>query len=290
MNDAASTVAQGTVACDICPHECAIAPGAWGACGARTNVDGQLTSASYGLFTGVSLDPIEKKPLSYFHPGSTVLSVGSFGCNLTCPFCQNSDISMARGPQGQQIARTRVSPQQLVKRARRDRVFGNVGVAYTYNEPFVGFEFLRDAMPLVHQAGMLNVVVTNGYINQRPLLQLLPHIDALNIDLKGFRQEVYDRLGAPQGLDTVKRTIELAARTAHVEVTTLVVPGLNDSDDDMLAQARWLAGIDPDMPLHITRFFPRYKMSDASPTPVQTLQRLARVARQYLSHVELGNV
>ncbi|MGI6221304.1 MAG: AmmeMemoRadiSam system radical SAM enzyme [Coriobacteriales bacterium] len=275
--------------CDICPHGCSLAPGAFGLCGARRNDGGCVVSVSHGAVTSIALDPIEKKPLARYRPGSYVLSVGSFGCNLSCPFCQNHEIATARGERGLRIS-DRIEPAELADLADELRERGNIGIAYTYNEPFVGWEFLRDTMPLVRERGLANVVVTNGYINEQPLLELLPFIDALNIDLKGFSQRFYDMVGAPRGLETVKRTIELASRSAHVEVTTLVIPGENDSPEEMEAEAAWLASIDPEICLHITRFFPRHRMLDKPPTPIATLEKLAKVARGHLPHVVLGNV
>ena len=277
------------VACDICPHECSIARDAYGFCGARRNDGGVLTNASYGAITSIALDPIEKKPLARYRPGSMILSVGSFGCNLACPFCQNHEIAAARGEHGLGLA-DHIEPVELANLAEELRVRGNIGVAYTYNEPFINWEFLRDTMPLVRGRGMVNVVVTNGYINEEPLRKLLPYIDALNIDLKGFSQGFYDKLGAPHGFETVKRTIELASESAHVEVTTLVIPDENDSVREMNAEATWLASIDPEICLHITRFFPRHRMTDRPPTPRSTLERLAATASLHLENVVLGNV
>lgn len=274
--------------CSICPHSCSLAPGELGRCGARRHVDGRVMSISHGEVTSMALDPIEKKPLARFHPGSMILSVGSFGCNLSCPFCQNHEIATARGKRGLDIAR-HIEPTELVELAESLRTRGNIGIAYTYNEPFIGWEFLRDTMELVHDRGMLNVVVTNGYINEQPLLELLEYADALNIDLKGNSQDFYDLVGAPRGLQVVKRAIELASSHAHVEVTTLVVPGENDSEDEMDGEAAWLAGIDPDTCLHITRFFPRHLMPGKPMTPIATLERLAEVASRHLDHVVIGN-
>ena len=277
------------VSCDICPHECAIPRGGLGFCGARLNDGGVLTPISYGEITSIALDPIEKKPLAHYRPGSKILSVGSFGCNLACPFCQNHEIADARGEFGLRMS-DHMTPVELADLAEKMRDHGNIGVAYTYNEPFVNWEFLRDTMPLVRGRGMVNVVVTNGYINEEPLRKLLPYIDALNIDLKGFSQGFYDTMGAPSGLETVKRTIELARESAHVEVTTLVIPGENDTVREMNAEATWLASIDPGICLHITRFFPRHRMLDRPPTPISTLERLAATASIHLENVVLGNV
>jgi pyruvate formate lyase activating enzyme len=241
----------------------------------------------------LALDPIEKKPLAQFHPGGQILSYGSFGCNLRCPFCQNSDIAQVRPrkdklPEAVNI--TALSPEQLVSRALTLRPRGNIGIAYTYNEPLVGFEFVLDSARLAHKANLKNVIVTNGFVNEQPLQTLLPHLDAANIDLKGFTQDFYDQVGAPKGLDTVKRSIELAAEAIHIEVTTLIVPGLNDNEAEISALASWLASVDPAIPLHLTRFHPAYRMLDTPATPRETVSALAAIARQHLNYVHLGNM
>ncbi len=275
--------------CRLCPRNCSIPEGGLGFCGARTCVDGNVISHNYGYMTGIALDPIEKKPLSHFHPGSLVLSVGSYGCNLSCPFCQNSSISMIRGAAGRDISRF-VGVDDLVALAKKYESRGNIGVAYTYNEPGVGYEYLMDAMPAIHESGMLNVMVTNGYMNAEPLRKMVPYVDAANIDIKAFTQDFYDKVGAPKGLDTLKEAVEIYADSCHVEITTLVIPGWNDSEDEMDGEARWIASVDSEIPLHITRFFPRYKLLDILPTPIKTMKKLEKVARRYLENVELGNV
>jgi pyruvate formate lyase activating enzyme len=247
-----------------------------------------------------------------------VLSYGSFGCNLRCPFCQNSDIAQVR-PEGGRlpalvapvgdgvpdvpsprhaaasdsaaalasapVPTTPLTPEQLVARALALRPRGNVGIAYTYNEPLVGYEFVLDTARLAHEAGLANVLVTNGYVNEAPLKALLGHLDAANIDLKGFTQGFYDRVGAPRGLETVMRSIELAASHIHVEVTTLIVPGLNDDPAEIDALAQWLASVDPRIPLHLTRFHPAYRMPRTPPTPHETIRTLAAVAQHHLRRV-----
>jgi len=272
------------VQCELCFHHCELDEGQTGVCRARANRGGTVVPLNYGKVTSLALDPIEKKPLRRFHPGSVILSVGSFGCNLRCPFCQNHEISMA-GDGGIQTAD--VSPEQLADKAAELRPRGNIGVAYTYNEPLVGYEFVRDCAALVHERGMVNVLVTNGTIEETPLRALLPLIDAANIDLKGFTPAWYRRLGGD--LETVKRSIALASECCHVEVTTLLVSGENDSVGEIRSLARWLAGIDRNIPLHLSRFFPRYKMTDRPPTPVETVYALAETAREQLTYVYTGN-
>lgn len=271
--------------CSICPHACSVEDGRLGLCRARGCVDGRIKDLNYGRITSAALDPIEKKPLARFFPGSYILSIGSYGCNFRCGFCQNNGISMC-GPNDS--SSSYCSPERLAELALSYVPQGNIGVAYTYNEPLVGYEYVRDASRLVHDAGLKNVVVTNGYINEEPLLALLPAIDAMNIDLKTFSEDSYRSIGG--GLDPVKRSIELSSRECHVEVTTLIVPGLNDSDDEMGALSSWLASVNPDIPLHITRFFPQYKMRDAEPTDVAHLLHLAEIAKRHLKHVYAGNI
>jgi pyruvate formate lyase activating enzyme len=241
-----------------------------------------LTSLNYGQCTSAALDPVEKKPLRRFHPGHQILSLGSWGCNLACSFCQNWQISQ------EQAIFQEITPQEAVSLALREKKNDNIGLAYTYNEPTVWYEFISHTAPLIHAAGLLNVMVTNGYIEEKPLQALLPYIDAWNIDLKAFQDKFYYTL-CKGTLAPVLRTIRLAAASSHVEVTTLIIPGENDRIDDMDREAAWLASISPDIPLHITRYFPRYHM-DTPPTPLDTLYALANKARQHLSTVYIGNV
>ena len=270
--------------CELCFHHCALDDGQPGLCRARACQDGKIVSLNYGKLTSLALDPIEKKPLRRFHPGSLILSVGSFGCNLRCPFCQNHEISMA-GDSG--IPTVEVSPEQLAAKAAEFVPHGNIGVAYTYNEPLIGYEYVQDCASLVHEQGMVNVLVTNGSVEEEPWRALLPLIDAVNIDLKGFTPSWYRKLGGD--LETVKRSIALAAERCHVEVTTLLIPGENDSEEEIRELARWLASISPEIPLHLSRFFPRYQMTDRPPTPVEQVYRLTETAQRYLSYVYTGN-
>lgn len=281
-------------------HHCTLDDGQWGVCGARKNENGAVKCKNYGMVTALALDPIEKKPLKMFHPGSMILSAGSFGCNLKCPFCQNHEISMVAPDMSEDRY---LSPGTLALVAEDHRKKGNIGVAYTYNEPLVGWEYVLDTAKLVKEKGMKNVLVTNGTASPEILEKLLPYIDAMNIDLKGFRKEYYRKLGGD--LETVKAFIVRAAQRCHVELTTLIVPGENDSAAEMKAEAEWIAGIpvcsDIDaknsgaeknrkqIPLHITRFFPRYHMTDRSAADVQDIYRLADIAGRYLDNVFVGN-
>ena len=270
--------------CELCLHHCELDEGQTGLCRARGCQDEKIVPLNYGKLTSLALDPIEKKPLRRFRPGSLILSVGSFGCNLRCPFCQNHEISMAGDGELQTVE---LSPERLAEKAAELVPQGNIGVAYTYNEPLVGYEYVRDCAALVHEWGLVNVLVTNGTIEEAPWRELLPFIDAANIDLKGFTAAWYRKLGGD--LDAVKRSIVRAAERCHVEVTTLLIPGENDSVEEIRELARWLAGVDPNIPLHLSRFFPRYRMTDRPPTPVERVYHLADEARAYLTYVYTGN-
>lgn len=269
--------------CTLCFHHCQLDEGQTGFCRARAGRGDKIVPLNYGRLTSLALDPIEKKPLRRFHPGSQILSVGSFGCNLRCPFCQNASIAQV----GSEAPTRNVTPEELANLARELVSRGNIGVAYTYNEPLVGYEYVLDCAERIHQAGLLNVLVSNGTIEEKPWRELLPLIDAANIDLKGFNDSWYRSLSGD--LATVKRNIAIAAEHCHVEVTTLIIPGGNDSPAEMQAEAKWLAAINPNIPLHISRFFPRHHMTNRPPTPVDTIYHLADIAREHLQYVYTGN-
>lgn len=274
--------------CHLCPHHCSLEEGQLGFCRARANTSGAIRSVNYGQLTAIALDPIEKKPLARFFPGSKILSVGSYGCNLRCSFCQNSELSMKSAEEMRESGQTQeVPPEVLVKKALELIPYGNIGIAYTYNEPLIGYEYVLDCARLAKEQGLKNVVVTNGMISEQPLKELLPCIDAMNIDLKGFTERFYKSIHGD--LETVKQTIRLADKSCHVEVTTLIIPNENDSDEEMDALSSWLASVNPEMPLHVTRFFPRYQMTDRGPTPVKSVYHLADVARRHLKYVYEGN-
>ena len=281
------------VRCQLCPQLCLIHPGKVGLCLVRKNQDGELISLNYGRISSKALDPIEKKPLYNFHPGSYILSIGSVGCNLGCPFCQNWQIAhpkdfLIENPQNI-IEQTTgfVSVADLLKEAIEAKSAGNIGVAYTYNEPFMSYEYILDAGKAVREAGLLNVLVTNGYVNPKPLRRLLPFIDAMNIDLKGFTDGVYQQLEGH--LTPVKKTITAAAESCHVEVTNLLVPGLNDAPEQIEDMVKWLAEINSDIPLHFSRYFPARRY-EAAPTPLETLRKAEKIAKNKLKFVYLGNI
>ena len=271
----------------VCFRKCRLAEGERGLCLARRNVDGRVVCDNYGAVTSLALDPIEKKPLARFHPGNFILSLGSFGCNLFCPFCQNHEIAHPEG----RVEYRRMAPEEICSLAGELKEKGNIGVAFTYNEPLVGWEFVRDTAKLIHEAGMKNVLVTNGTAGLSVLEALKPYIDAMNIDLKSFTEEYY-RDYLKGDLSMVKRFIEGAAAFSHVELTTLIIPGKNDSMEEIRALSRWIAGLKEgegkNIPLHISRYFPRYH-EELPPTPVETIYRLRDIAGEVLSYVYTGN-
>lgn len=274
-------MSEATAICGTCPRHCRLAEGATGFCRARQAKGGQVVCANYGRITSLALDPIEKKPLTFFHPGSRILSMGSYGCNLRCPFCQNDAISQQGGDD---VPWRTATPVELADLAARLKTQGNIGLAYTYNEPLVGWEFVRDCAREVHARGLFNVLVSNGYACAEVVAELAPLIDAANIDVKGPSQAYYDWVGGD--FEAVCRTVATLHKAGcHVEVTTLVVPGHNDREADMDAIAAFVASVSPDIPLHVTRFFPRWQMMDTPPTSLAVLHQLADVARRRLHRV-----
>lgn len=278
--------------CNICFRKCRLDEGQIGFCGGRVCSDDRVRDLNYGRVTALALDPIEKKPLARFYPGSMILSVGSFGCNLRCPFCQNHEISWSEEAlqlAGQDDRLSYLTPEQLAETAAYYRNQGNIGVAFTYNEPLIGYEFVRDTARLVHEEGMKNVLVTNGTANLWVLEELAPYIDAMNIDLKGFSDGYYHMVGGSFAM--TKAFIRQAAQNCHVELTCLIVPGENDSEEEMRRMCTWIAGLKDGrtIPLHITRFFPQFHMTDRRATDVSLIYHLADVAREMLDYVYTGN-
>ncbi len=275
-------VEQSTVTCLLCPHHCVIPDGKTGACQVRLNCDGQLFTLNYAECTASALDPIEKKPLYHFYPGTNILSLGTWGCNFQCQFCQNWQISQ------QQPHTHRLAPSEAVKLAFSLRDQGNIGIAYTYSEPSIWYEYICDTAPLVSQAGMVNVMVTNGYINSQPLAELLPYIDAMNIDVKAFNDTFYRKV-CHGSLQTVIANVEQAAKACHVEITTLIIPGYNDSPEEIEQLTSWLGGVNTEIPIHFTRYYPSFKFR-VEHTDVNILNRCAEIARRHLKYVYIGNV
>ena len=267
------------IRCRLCPNECLVVPGKSGRCLGRKNVEGTFYAVNYGECVSAAMDPIEKKPLYHFLPGSDILSVATFGCNLQCPFCQNWEISQRTAP-------TRfISPDELMELARRQSA---VGVAFTYTEPLIWFEYLLDACPLLRKAGLKTVLVTNGMVCPEPLAELLPHIDAMNVDLKSVRPEFY-RDYVKGNLPAVMNTIREAASACHLEVTNLLVPGRNDSEEEIHDLVEFVAEQGRGVPLHFSQYFPRYRATEPS-TQVERLLRAAELGRRSLDYVYLGNV
>lgn len=276
--------------CDVCHNRCEIEEGRLGVCLARTCKDGKVIPENYGRITSIALDPIEKKPLNLFHPGSYIVSVGSYGCNLRCPFCQNHEISYGMGPSG--IPYKEISPTELAQIAKEYESQGNIGVAFTYNEPLIGYEYVIDTANEVHKLGLKTVLVSNGTASQKICEQVSDVIDAMNIDLKGFTDEYYEKV-LRGNRQMVMDFIAHAATKCHMEVTTLIVPGYNDSDDEMDKLSTWIACLNDgkgqeEIALHISRYFPRFHM-DKPATDVDTIYHLAEIAGKSLKHVFTGN-
>ncbi|MFP4483984.1 MAG: AmmeMemoRadiSam system radical SAM enzyme, partial [Spirochaetaceae bacterium] len=268
------------VQCSLCPHNCVIRPDSWGMCGVRRNDNGTLVLPFYGQASALAMDPIEKKPLYHFHPGSHILSIGFLGCSLRCPFCQNYRISQSTRAHSEYV-----SPEELTRSAGEHE---SVGVAYTYNEPTIHAEYVLEAAGLVQAAGLKNVLVTAGYLNEDSAKDIFAAMDAANIDLKGFQEEFY-RKELKAGLKEVLRAIEIAYERCHVEITTLVIPGKNDSDEEIRSIAKHLAGIDPEIPFHLSAYYPSYRYVQEGTTPEHLYSRM-EIAKQYLHHVYPGNV
>lgn len=267
------------VRCLLCPHACRIAPGQAGRCRIRRNREGILEASGYAHLVSMAMDPIEKKPLYHFHPGSHILSTGPNGCNLSCQFCQNWEISQS------DIPTARVEPEQLVQAALSHQ---SLGIAYTYTEPLVWFEYLMDACALAKERGLANVLVTNGYVNPEPLEELLPLVDAMNVDLKSLDPDFYRTVCGGE-LAPVLGTIEKARGRCLVELTNLVIPGLNDSPDQQRKLIDWVAGLDQGIPLHLSRYFPQHKMRRPATSEI-TLIEFANRAREKLHYVYVGNI
>jgi pyruvate formate lyase activating enzyme len=281
-------LADGRVRCGLCAHRCLIAEGGRGVCRVRENRDGTLYTQVYGRIVARHVDPIEKKPLFHFHPGSTAYSIATPGCNFRCRWCQNADISQMVREQDL-IAGDEVAPQEIVAAARRT---GCRSVAYTYTEPTIFFEYAYDVARLAHDAGLANVFVTNGYMTEEMLEAFDPYLDAANVDLKAFRDETYrEYVGArlQPVLDSLKAMKQLGI---WVEVTTLIIPGVNDEPHELRDAARFVAQeLGPETPWHISRFFPAYRMTDVGPTPVVTLQKAEEIGREEgLRYIYAGNV
>jgi len=269
------------VDCYLCPQFCHISEGRLGLCKTRLNVGNKLIANNYGKISSIALDPIEKKPLYHYKPKSQILSFGTYGCNMRCSFCQNHVISQ------NEVETYFLSPEDLLPLLEKDE--NNIGIAFTYNEPFMWYEYMLDVAKIIKEENKKKdiIVVTNGYINTEPLEAILPYIDAFNIDLKAYNPSTYRSLcGAT--LEPVLRTIEIAAKKTHVEVTTLMVTGENDSINEIKQIAEFIGKIDRNIPLHLTRYFPNYKMKKEA-TDVKQILLAKKIAEEYLNYVYVGN-
>ncbi|MDO9576865.1 MAG: AmmeMemoRadiSam system radical SAM enzyme [Candidatus Cloacimonadales bacterium] len=267
------------VQCLLCSHFCIIDLDEEGKCQSRLNVDGILYAANYGKTMSISLDPMEKKPLYHFYPGSTILSLGPNSCNFSCAFCQNYTSSQ------QEVPTRDVIPQEIVQICKKQNC--NF-VAFTYTEPFTWFEFILDAAKILQENNLKIVLVTNGFINQEPLQELLPYIDAMNIDLKSMDDDFYKNICSGK-LKPVLETIRTAAKNCHIEITNLLITDENDSEENINRLVDFMESVDPEIPLHFSRYYPTYKMTNP-PTPLERLERAQRIATKKLSYVYLGNV
>ncbi|BCZ47751.1 AmmeMemoRadiSam system radical SAM enzyme [Clostridium gelidum] len=270
------------IRCRICPHNCILDEGKFGICGVRTLKNNVPVAINYGGVTSMGVDPIEKKPLYHFKPSKNILSLGSFGCNMTCSFCQNYEISQGK-PETQYM-----SVEKLIDII--PKVENNAGVAFTYNEPFMWYEYIYDAAKSIKENNPDTsvVVVTNGYINEEPLLKLIPYVDAMNIDLKGYTSRYYNKICGAR-LEPVLETIKIANKYCHVEITTLLVSDENDSIEETREIAKFIASVNENIPFHLSRYFPRYKMDNAE-TRIDTITQAQNEAKRYLKHVYVGNV
>ena len=276
----------GVVECLLCPHHCRIAKGKTGRCRSRRNHDGVLVSEVYAKPCSLAIDPIEKKPLYHFHPGTTCLSLACTGCNFHCLNCQNHEISQV-APDA--VDHYNLSPEQLVDLCQQHHC---PGIAYTYTEPLTYIEYVTDCARLAHDRGLWNILVTAGYVCQEPLADLLPYLDAANIDLKSFSDDIYQRVSGGHLQPVLDTILAMKQAGVWIELTNLVIPGINDDLTMIREMCQWLVahGL-AEAPLHFSRFFPRYKMHDLVPTPVQTLRAAKQIAEQEgIRHVYLGNV
>jgi pyruvate formate lyase activating enzyme len=264
------------VECFLCPQNCKINDGGLGACRARKNMEGRLYTLNYDMVSSVALDPIEKKPLYRYYPGSMIFSAGTFGCNLKCMFCQNHEI--AHG----EPETYRIPHKQLVDQALSYK--SSIGIAYTYNEPSIWYEYVYDTARLARSKNLKNVMVTNGYISEEPLEELLKYIDAANIDVKSFNDDYYVKICKAK-LEHVKKRVEQYLKKCHIEITFLAVPGLNDGMDEMKELSQWLASLDRSIPLHIIRFRPLYMMKDHKAQTYDRVLKLQEEASKYLDYV-----
>ncbi|NLW09327.1 MAG: AmmeMemoRadiSam system radical SAM enzyme [Firmicutes bacterium] len=273
---------EGTVLCTLCPQACRLQEGERGRCRVRFRRGDKIYLSSYGQISALALDPMEKKPLYHFYPRAAILSVGTVGCNLQCDFCQNWEIAHGDAPTEY------LSPEDLVELADKYRAQGNIGLAYTYSEPLIWYEYVYDTARLAREKGLKNVLVTNGYLNPEPLRELLPFIDAVNLDIKAWEDDFYRRRCEGR-VGPVKKAAEIMAGKVHLEVTNLLIPGENDREEEIRELVRFLAGLDRRIPLHFSRYFPNYRLQ-LPPTPPVVLEKAYKIAKEELYYVYVGNI
>jgi pyruvate formate lyase activating enzyme len=273
------------VQCLLCPHKCLIPEGKRGICGVRENKKGVLYSLIYGETSSICPDPIEKKPLYHFYPGSTALSFGTIGCNLRCRYCQNYSISQTKYGS---YPLERITPEEIISKAKK---YNCKGIAWTYNEPTIWYEFTYDASKIAKEKNLYTVYVTNGYINEEPLKKIAKYLDAMNIDVKAFRDEFYKNV-CSGNLEPVLKTVETAKKFGiHVELTYLIIPEYNDNEKEIKDFCRWTKNnVGSETPVHFSRFYPHYKMGDVAPTSMETMLKAYGIAKKELDYVYLGNV
>ena len=276
----------GSLQCFLCPHQCYVNEGKTGICGVRRNEGGKLVAETFGILPAIHSDPIEKKPLYHFHPGRTILSIGSIGCNMKCNCCQNWEISGAKAESYNAMQRYR--PVEIAVMATADR--DNVGVAYTYNEPTVWYEFMLETARLIHFEGKKNVMVSNGYICEEPLRELMDYMDAFNIDLKGFSDEFYSRQAGARLAPVLETLQHIRKRGRHLEITCLVIPSLNDGEEPFREMVQWISEVlGKDTVFHLSRYHPAFKLN-LSATPAASLEKLYHFAKEKLRYVYVGNI
>ena len=275
---------ENKIECLLCPHYCKLMEGKTGICGVRKNTGELIELLTYGIISGYALDPIEKKPLYHFYPGTNILSIGSYGCNMRCDFCQNYNISQ-RTLSG---FTTKTDPEKIIMDAQS--ALNNIGIAFTYNEPLIWFEFIRDVAVKARKKGMKTVMVSNGYVNKEPLDEIISFTDAFNIDLKAFNNQYYRKLTGAE-IEPVKNSLKQIAKSGkHLEITTLIIPGQNDDEKEMALETEWIAGeIGKETPFHLSRYFPMFRREDP-PTPHETLSKLHDIAARNLTYVYVGNM
>ena len=273
---------EDSIRCKLCPHNCILKENKFGVCNVRTVENNIGIAINYGEVTSANIDHIEKKPLCHYKPGKNILSVGTFGCNMSCSFCQNYEIS-------QQVQKSEyIETDKLINII--ETLNDNIGIAFTYNEPFMRYEYIYDVVKKIkgRNKDISTVLVTNGYVNKKPLEKILPYIDAMNIDLKGYTNKYYNNICGAK-LEPVLDTIALASKYCHIEITTLMVRGENDSIDEIENIAKFIASVDKNIPLHLSRYFPRYNLNNP-PTDIESIIKARDIAKRYLNYVYIGNV